>query len=199
MPRPKTEQPSELSEFEKQRAANIAERDALLKKISLEAQSTGLLSKGPPSKVSGQKSGTKKAPAKKVKKEKTESPVPRRTSSRLRGLTADSEVAKRKAEEEYEAVKRHTEAKRMRVSGDLNMGDIVVGGQKWDASTFLGAADVRGPSRPYERTFGEEEINKTENKDLKAMREKMSGLRLWEAWDPNRKLRLTTLAFAGLF
>ncbi|WEW60594.1 hypothetical protein PRK78_006081 [Emydomyces testavorans] len=179
MPRIKDE--PELSEFEKQRAANIAERDALLKKLALEAQSAGIFQKPSPKTPSQAK---KKHAPKRVKRE-DETPVPRRMSSRLRGLTADSEVAKRKAEEEYEAQKEAAQAKRVRVSGDLSMGDILVGDHKWDAALVLGH-DVLGPVQRYRRTFGQEDIKKTTNKDLKALREKMSGLELWESWEPNR-------------
>ncbi|KAM5438684.1 hypothetical protein McanMca71_002370 [Microsporum canis] len=171
----------EMSDFEKQRAANIAERDALLKKISLEAQSAGLLSKAPAPKRT--QSDKKKAPLKKVKREKEAAPVPRRTSARLAGLTPDSEIAKRKAEEASEAEKLQMEAKRRRVAGDLRMDEIGVKG-KWESST-LGSLVTSGPAK-YERTFGEEDIKKTADKDLKALREKMSGLNLWDAWEPNR-------------
>lgn len=171
----------EISEFEKQRLANIAERDALLKKLTSEAQSSGLFVKPPT--PAPKSSAKKKTPAKKVKKE-SEAPVPRRTSARLAGLTADSEIAKRKAEEHYEATKRDAEAKRMRVSGDLNMGDIVVNGKAW---TGIGDDVTRKPATPYMRTFGEDDVKKTTDKELRALREKMSGLRLWEAWEPNRR------------
>ena len=46
-------------------------------------------------------------------------------------LEADSEIARRKAEESNEATKREAEAKKMQVSGDLSVGDIVVNGQAW--------------------------------------------------------------------
>lgn len=183
-----SEPTTELSDFEKQRAANIAERDALLKKLTLEAQSTGLLSKVPSNKASGEgtRASKKKSPAKRVKRE-DEAPVPRRTSSRLAGLTADSELAKRKAEAEYEVAKAAAQAKRMRVSGDLDLGDIIVGGQKWDGTGLLAADSVtNGITKSYMRTFGEEDINKTSNKELKSLREKMSGLQLWGSWEPNR-------------
>ncbi|KAK2768679.1 hypothetical protein FQN54_000535 [Arachnomyces sp. PD_36] len=175
----------ELSDFEKQRAANIAERDALLKKLTLENQSSGLFAKTPkkPSEASKSK---KKTPVKKIKKE-DEAPVPRRTSSRLRGLTADSEVAKRKAENEYQAIQEQARAKRQRVAGDLKLGDIMVGDQNWDYGNLLGTDVIlKGVAKPYERTFGEDDVKKTTNKDLKALREKMSGLQLWEHWEPNR-------------
>ena len=188
MSRVRGEPTTELSDFEKQRAANIAERDALLKKLTLEAQSAGLFSKTSLNKGSnhGAKADKKKPAAKRVKR-KDEAPVPRRTSSRLAGLTADSEIAKRKAEVEYEATKAAAQAKRMRVSGDLDLEEITVGGQKWDGTGLLPAdAVTKGIAQSYSRTFGEEEIKKTSNKELKSLREKMSGLQLWEPWEPNR-------------
>ncbi|EFE30143.1 uncharacterized protein ARB_03485 [Trichophyton benhamiae CBS 112371] len=177
----KSEPATEMSDFEKQRLANIAERDALLKKISLEAQSAGLLSKTPAPKA-GQ-SHKKKAAPKRAKREKDAAPVPRRSSARLAGITPDSEIAKRKAEEAYEAEKLQMEAKRRRVAGDLRMDEIGVKG-KWEALS-LDSLATSGPAK-YERTFGDEDIKKTTNKDLKIMRERMSGLNLWDAWEPNR-------------
>lgn len=180
---PHTDTVPELSDFEKQRAANIAERDALLKKLTQEAQSSGLFTKGPSTKSSRLSTqSTKKKSTPRIKKE-NETPVPRRTSSRLAGLTADSEIAKRKAEEQYEAQKAVVQAKRMRVSGDLNVGDIIVGGQKWNGSLLFGGEDAAPPR--YVRTFGEEDIKKTTDKELKSLRERMSGLNLWEPWEPN--------------
>ncbi|PGH26564.1 WD repeat-containing protein [Polytolypa hystricis UAMH7299] len=181
---PRGEPATELSDFEKQRAANIAERDALLKKLTLEAQSTGLFKK-PPAFKSGVQSAKKKAPAKRVKKE-NEAPAPRRTSLRLAGITAESEVAKRKAEVDYQAEKAVQQAKRVRVSGDLDLGNIIVSGQKWDSSGLLGIDATSSPPAKYGRTFTAEDIKNTTDKDLKAMREKMSGLQLWGSWEPNR-------------
>lgn len=193
-------QVTELSDFEKQRQANIAERDALLKKLTQEAQQAGLYTK-PPSK--GASTGASR-PAKKktpVKRKREEDIQPRRTSSRLAGITADSEVARRKAEQQYEAVQEAARAKRTRVSGDLAVGDIVVVGKSWskDGNGFLGV-DVlnKGVAKPYERTFGEDEIMETTDKGLKALREKMSGLELWDGWEPNRMFPWAGLRFTAL-
>ncbi|KAL2009837.1 hypothetical protein VTN00DRAFT_5644 [Thermoascus crustaceus] len=187
MPREKKDESNELSEFEKQRLANIAERDALLKKLTLEAQSAGLFSKPSPKSSSGDGSKPKKkTPAKKVKQE-NEPPVPRRMSSRLRGITADSELAKRKADEEYEAAQRAEQAKRMRKSDSYTLNDMLVSGQKLNGDSLIGVDVVtKGVAKPYERTFGEEDIKKTTDKDLKALREQMNGLQLWGPWEPNR-------------
>ncbi|KAJ9610042.1 hypothetical protein H2200_006372 [Cladophialophora chaetospira] len=173
--------PTEPSDFEKQRLANIAERDALLKKLTQEAASAGLYTK-PAAIQNGQKrsatSKSKGPPAKRVKKEAVEI-APRRTSSRLAGIQADSEVAKQKAEVEYERVKEVERERRQRVTGDLNFSD---------GNNALIGTDVilKGVAKPNERTFNEEHIRETNDKDLKKLRERMSGLELWEKWAPNR-------------
>jgi len=176
-------EPAELSEYEKQRQANIAQRDNLLKQLALDAASAGLGPK-PVAKQSNKNTSThkKKGLVKRVKEEIQ----PRRTSSRLLGLTADSEVAKRKAEDDYVAVQEAARAKRQRVSGDLNLSDVVVAGKDWDKSeNFLVDIVSRG-AKPYERTFGKEEVKETSDKELRALREEMSGLVLYEGFEPNR-------------
>ncbi|KAL4789780.1 WD40-repeat-containing domain protein [Aspergillus venezuelensis] len=180
----------ELSEFEKQRLANIAERDALLKKLSLDAQSAGVFPSQMPRGTTGtQSKPKKKAAPKKVKKE--ESPLPRRTSSRLKGIAADSEVAKRKADEEYDRRQEQERAKRVRKSDSFSFNDIFVSGQKLTGDALIGVDVVtKGVAVPYQRTFGDEDIKSTDDKDLKALRKEMNGLSLWEPWEPNR-IKLT--------
>ena len=177
----------ELSEYEQQRQANIAERDALLKQLALDAASVGLapqpISKSSTSKKSGNAPKRKSAIAR-VKEEV----LPRRSSSRLAGLTADSEVAKRKAEDEYVAVQEAARSKRQRVEGDLDLKDVVVLGKEWDKSeNFLVDVVSRG-AKPYERTFGESEVKETSDKELRALREKMSSLELYDGFEPNSKI-----------
>ena len=178
-------EPAELSEYEKKRQNNIAERDVLLKQLALDAASVGLAPKAAPKPKSKVTSSHKKKPA--VRKV-IEGILPQRTSSRLAGLTADSEVAKRKAEDEYVAVQEAAKAKRQRVSGDLNLSDIVVAGKQWDKSeNFLVDVVSRG-AKPYERTFGESEVKGTTDKELRALREKMNGLELYDGFEPNSNL-----------
>lgn len=175
---------SELSEFEKQRLANIAERDALLKKLTLESQSSGLFASPKAPSSNGAKS-KKRAPPK-VKKE--EEITPRRTSSRLKGIAAESEVAKRKADDEYEAMREADRAKRMRRTDSFTQADMFISGQKLSPDSLIGVDVItKGVAKPYERTFGVDEIDKTTDKHLKALREEMNGLQLWEAWDPQSK------------
>lgn len=174
---------AELSEYEKQRQANIAQRDKLLKQLALDASSAGLgpkpLVKPLIKKDSAQK---KKTPVKRVKEEI----LPRRTSSRLAGLTADSEVAKRKAEDEYEAAQEAARAKRQRISGDLNLSDVVVLGKEWDKRENVLVDIVSRGAKPYVRTFWESEVQETTDKELRALRERMSGLQLYDGFEPNR-------------
>lgn len=173
--------PVEQSDFEKQRLANIAERDALLKKLTQEAAASGLYSKAT---NGGPQSGTKRAakpkqpPAKRVKKEVDV--TPRRTSSRLLGIQADSEVAKEKAEKEYVEARQAERERRQRVTGDLKFGDSGTSG--------LFGTDVilKGVAKPYERTFDQTDVKETTDKDLKKLRERMSSLEIWDAWDPSR-------------
>ena len=173
----------QLSEYEQQRQENIAKRDNLLKQLALDARTAGLgpapKPKPPPAKPTSHK---KKTPVKKVKEEIR----PTRTSSRLAGLTADSEVAKRKAEDEYVAAQEQARAKRQRVSGDLDLSDVQVAGKGWDKSeNFIVDVVARG-ARPYERTFDDSEIKETTDKELRSLREKMSGLELYDGFEPNR-------------
>ncbi len=180
-----------MSEYELQRQANIAERDALLKQLALDAASADFAPKpAPKPSTNGSRTHKKKTPVKKI----IDEVVPRRTSSRLAGLTADSEVAKRKAEDEYVAVQEAAKAKRQRVSGDLDLRDIVVAGKQWDKSeNFLVDVVSRG-GKPYERTFGEREVKETSDKDLRALREQMSGLELYEEFEPNSKMNMKQYA-----
>ncbi len=181
---------AEVSEYEKQRLANIAERDALLRKLTQEAHQAGLYTKGPSENAANgtSQSRKRKRPVKPVQKEQDN--APRRTSSRLAGLTADSEVARQKADQEYGAVREAERSKRQRVAGDQELGDIVVSGKGWngdDGKPLLGVDIInRSVAKPYMRTFGEDEIKETTDKELKAIREKMNGLALWDTWEPNR-------------
>ena len=180
---------AEVSDFEAQRLANIAERDALLKKLQTEAASAGLYTKPKPANGAGRRHKKTAAPAKRVVKE--EDAGPRRTSSRLAGLQADSEVAKRKAEDEYVAVKEAERVKRQRRSGDLVLGEIGVDGRGRPHGELYGTDKIlKGVAEPYVRTFDGEDVRKTSDKELRGLREKMSGLSLWGEWEPGR-LKIT--------
>lgn len=175
----------ELSDVERQRQANIAERDALLKQLTLDSQASGLF-KTPKAPGSNEKQKKKLTP-KRVKKDEDSGPTPLRKSSRLQGIAAESEGAKRKAEEEYEAVKEVERARKVRKSDSFTLSDMFVAGQKLSGDSLIGVDVVsKGVAMPYERTFGDEDIEKTTDKDLRALRKEMSRLKLWESWEPQR-------------
>jgi WD repeat-containing protein 76 len=182
MPRVNDGRP-EMSAFERKRLENIAANKAILKDLSNAADK--IIPKPVPRPNASASRGSRKKAAP-VKKEVIR---PTRTSSRLAGIEADSETAKRKAEEEYELAKESERAKRLRVSGDLDLSDIVVEGKRWNKGDSFFSGIVR-VAQPYERTFTEIDVKETTDKELKALREKMSGLDLYEAYTPNRKYGL---------
>jgi len=116
---PVKKEKAEMSAFERKRLENIAANQAILKDLSTSAE------KIMPKPVSKPKSTSTRKRAAPVRREE---PRPTRTSSRIAGIEADSETAKRKAEVEYEFAKEQAKAKKQRVTGDLNFNDIVVEG-----------------------------------------------------------------------
>lgn len=173
-------EPPAVSDYEQQRQANIAQRDRLLKDLALDARAAGLGPKpaAKPATTSQKKKSSKPKP-------KVDDFGPRRTSSRLQGIVADSEVAKRKAEDEYVAQQEANRVKRQRQSGDLNLSDVVVRGSGWDTnSNFLVDVVSRGAD-PGVRTFDDTHVKETSDKELRALREQMSGLELYDGFPPN--------------
>jgi len=172
----------EISEYERKRQETIAKNQALLRELALTASEAGLApaKRKRASSPSSASRKTKKAEP----KPKKEIPIATRTSSRLRGIVADSEVARQKAEEEREIQQAVERAKRQRVSEDLNFRDVLVSGQHWNGSgNFLTAV---GPAEPYRRTFTAQDVKQTSDKDLRALRERMSNLQIWENVEPSR-------------
>lgn len=166
---------NEENEYERLRQENILKNKELLAQLSLDPTTRPRL---PTAKTSSSASSSSASTRRRApRKVPTESPLPRRTSSRLAGLPADSEAAKRKAIDEDAALQAASAAKRSRVSGDLS----------FELKKGL-LADVGRDS--FESTFTEEDIKATSDKDLRSMREKMSGLRLYDEF-PVADLKLT--------
>lgn len=171
--------PEEPSDFEKQRLENIAARDKLLAELEIKKNAAQVGAFAKPAKRAAP--SKKSTPAKRIKKEDIE---PRRTSSRLAGIQADSEVAREKEEKQYQEIKEREIERRKRRTDDLSFGDITTNGA---VNGFFGSdAVIRPVARPNERTFGDEEIKETTDKELKSLREKMSALEVWDAFEPNR-------------
>lgn len=173
----KKEKP-EMSAFERKRLENIAANEAMLKELSTTAEKMAPKPKPLPKPKSTTR--TKSTPVKR------ETPRATRTSSRIAGIEADSETAKRKAEVDYEFAKEQAKAKKLRVSGDLNFSDIVVDGKSFSQDQNFLSGIMRG-AQPNVRTFDESDIKETTDEGLKALREKMSGLELYDGYEPNRK------------
>ncbi|KAK6524613.1 hypothetical protein TWF281_011516 [Arthrobotrys megalospora] len=177
------------NDYERQRLENIEKNRKLLQELELttaanafraasEKKAAAAASK-PTSKSTS--SSKKRSRAATIKKEVPDEFIPRRTSSRLKGIPADSEVAKRKADAEDAAFKEVERAKRQRVAGELSLSDIVTPGKEWDRTTnFL--SDIKGER--YARTFFDDDVSKTPDSDLKTLRRKMMKLELHERFDP---------------
>lgn len=184
---PKEPKDSKMSAFERKRLENIAANQAIMKDLSTTAKK--IIPKTAAPKPPRSKTPRKREPP--VKKEATR---PTRTSSRIAGLEADGEGAKRKFEEEFQFAQDEAKAKKMRVAGDLNLSDIAVEGKKWtnDLTSIMRGA------QPYERTFDESDIKTTTDQELKSLREKMSGLELYKTWEPNGEKSLLFIRIAQL-
>ena len=175
-----------MSAFERKRLENIANNNAILNDISTTAVKLDI----PKAKPKPARPAAPRAKREPVKRESLR--VATRQSSRLAGLDASSEVLKRKAEVEAEAESEKARTKRLRVSGDLSLDNIKVEGKKWenglDAMAGLKglALGVRG-AQPGVRTFTEDDVKETTDGDLKELRLRMSGLKLYEKWPVNGK------------
>lgn len=165
-----------MSAFERKRMENIVANQAILKDISASADKLMPKPVARPKTTSARK---KSAPVKR------EEPRPTRTSSRLAGIEADSETSKRKAEVEYEFAKEQAKSKKQRVTGALNFNDIVVEGKKWNNDDNFLSGIMRG-AQPNVRTFTEDDVKETTDEGLKALRERMSGLELYDGYTPAR-------------
>lgn len=178
----KNEKPA-ISAFERKRLENIATNQAMLKDLSASAEK--IIPKPTPK----PKTST---PRKKTTPVKREASRPTRTSSRLAGVEADSETAKRKAEVEEDFARETAKSKRQRVAGDINLSDVVAEGKKWDRGLDFLPGVMRG-AVPNLRTFTEADIKETTDEGLKSLRQKMSGLELYEGFEPNRKFYVNHL------
>ncbi|CZR57575.1 related to Pas7p [Phialocephala subalpina] len=176
---PVKKEKAEMSAFERKRLENIATNQAMLKDLSTSA------AKIMPKPVGRPKTTTKSAPRKKAALVKRETVRPTRTSSRLAGVDADSETLKRKAEVEFDYAAAQAKEKRLRVTGDLNFNDIVVDGKKFSKDDNFLSGIMRG-AQPGVKTFTEDDIKETTDESLKALRERMSGLGLYEGYEPNQ-------------
>ena len=76
--------------------------------------------------------------------------------------------------------------KRQRRTDNLSLDDIVVNGKVVSGSLLGTDTVLKGVAKPYERTFDHDEVKQTTDVELKALRQKMNSLELWDAWEPTR-------------
>ncbi|RMZ76132.1 hypothetical protein DV738_g5113, partial [Chaetothyriales sp. CBS 135597] len=166
-----------ISDFEAQRLANIAERNALLKQLNLQSKAQAVVANRPARRSHAQQAGKdddddtgskknarggrrqqqqqQQPAAKRIKRERAEFSGPRRTSSRLAGIQAGSEKAEevdRAAREAAAAKEEQERIQRLRRQEDIDFqGSLVLG---------------------------------TDDKGKAALRARMNKLALWDAFEP---------------
>ncbi|TGZ81239.1 WD40 repeat-like protein [Ascodesmis nigricans] len=186
----------EESEYEKQRRKNILANQALLAELALTSPAGPLLS----SSAGGAKSNraksssspgapAKRAPRPKPKKEPTEH-VPRRTSSRLAGIPADSELAKKKRKaEDDEAVRveREKEKKKQRIDERMK---FVVPDLGWEGAKIVVRDEEEELKLEDEEDVKEEGSEDGEEKGINRIRARLGRLKLWEEF-PVADLKIT--------
>jgi len=168
-----------LTAWEQRRNANALANNEVLRAVS--ATSTKIFGASREPKAPKKPAAKKKA-AQPVKRE---APAPTRRSARVAGIDADPELLKRKLLVESEAKEQEDRAKRLRISGDLDIADIKVEGNAWNLSDKSLASlqmFARG-AQPGVRTFTDTDVAETTDSDLKAMRTKMSGLQLYDKFE----------------
>lgn len=179
-----------LTAWERRRAENAKVNNEILNSISkTSAKVFGPVASA--NKNASPASQTKKRPSRRSEPVKREAPIPTRRSARVAGIEADPETLKRKLEGdgvlEY-GIGESARDKRLRVSGDLSLGDMQVDG-RWQG-TLAGlkelsstGASTRPGVRPGVRTFTDEDVQETTDKELKALRQEMNGLQLYEKFE----------------
>jgi hypothetical protein len=174
-----------LTPFERMRRKNLATNNALLRSIAATSKNV-IPAKKPPKPAPKKSSRTKREPVKR------EAAVPTRQSSRLAGLGADTDDTKRKAEDSLEIGTNDRavpQQKKLRLTGDLSLGDIAVEGRRWEGSSLkdLGLGlSVRG-AQPGVRTFVADDDSAATSKDVKDLRERLGSLNLYDKWAVNGK------------
>lgn len=180
-----------VSLFEQRRQANIKENQAKLQEVS---NSTVKISKPTPKPVKPRKPRT---PVERRVAPKREAAVATRSSSRLKG---EGPIKRENEDDIPAALMPDRPAKKSRIAEDLNLDKIMVEGRKFadDMSAFGHLLPKRG-AEPGVRTFDDNDIRETSDKDLKSLRESMNSLDLYDKWAVNgRRLFGTSRSYALL-
>lgn len=167
-----------VSLFEQRRLQNIAANQAILKDIS---KSAVKIAKPAPAPKPVKR---KREPVERRERPKREPAVATRASSRLKGEAP----VKREDDDNVPAALLPPErpAKKARVADDLSLDSIMVEGKKFaDDISSLGRLLPKMGADPGVRTFDEDDIKETTDKDLKQLRESMNKLEMYDRWAVN--------------
>ncbi|KAI0845382.1 WD40 repeat-like protein [Daldinia vernicosa] len=162
----------ELSTFEARRRANVVNNAKLLKE-SAEVAAKMRKAAAPPPRATAPKKRRAAEPAPRTRI------MPTRQSARLAGAGAEPSLKL----EDVPAELKPPEPKRIRTSGDLQLSNLQVEGQRWSSTNAL-ASFVQG-AQPGVRTFTEDDIKDTSDSKLKDLRKEMGDLTLYDGWVPN--------------
>lgn len=160
-----------MNEYERERLANMARNEALLKEIGLAGVKV----------PKARPTTTPKKSTTTPKKRAASELVSRRTSSRLSGIPADSEIAKKKYEVENEARLEQEKQKRKRVEGPLELKEVIADGSRWDEASGL-LSEVSKVSTERKAT----RAKSSTDDDLAQLRAQFGSMRLLAKWEPNR-------------
>jgi hypothetical protein len=169
--------PDKLSAFEARRRENVAKNARLLKDTA-EIGARMKKAAAPPPRAAAPR-----------KRKAAEPPVrtrvmPVRQSARLAGASANADSKDSLVKlEDIPVELKDREPKRMRTNGDLLLSNLQVEGKRWSNTEAL-ASFVQG-ARPGVRTFTGDDIKETTDKKLKALRQDLEDLTLFNGWQPN--------------
>jgi WD repeat-containing protein 76 len=162
-----------MTEYERKRQERIAQNQALLRDLELEAASMGFESK------KRKATNSSSAPRPKRKPPQPKEPVePTRRSLRVRGVKSEDEKTQKEyaklQQEVEEANKAALAAKRRRIHGDLNISDITSKNNwLWDETDSNGLSN------------GDSKVKI--DKDVKGVRDRLAKLSVWQGVEPNGK------------
>lgn len=166
-----------VSLFEQRRLQNIAANQAILKDIS---QTAAKIAKPAPAPKPVRR---KRSPPERRERPRREAAVATRASSRLKG---EAPVKRENQNEIPAALMPDRPLKKARVSDDLSLESIMVEGRKFtDDISALGSLLPKRGAEPGVRTFDEDDIQQTTDKDLKKLRESMNRLEFYDKWAVN--------------
>lgn len=179
-----------LTAWERRRAENAKANNEILNSISKTSAKVFAAAN-----KTAKPAATKKKPARRIKSEpiQRETHMPTRRSARVAGIEADPDTLKRKLDGtdsnvlEY-GIGESAREKRIRVGGDLSLNDMQVDG-RWQGTlnglTELSStgASTRPGVRPGVRTFTSDDIEETSDKNLKALRQEMNRLELYDKFE----------------